>query len=217
MYWTKVITNWPRTWWNTLCRPEIDPGHGRTYSANQKSTQAVAEHILPTGISPGTWQNTLCWPEIDLAEHTLSTKNWPNTWQNTLCWPKNWQITWQNTLFRLGIDPGHGGTYSAQPAIIPEHDRTHSANRELMQHMAEHTLSTKKLTNYMAEPPRPGGFPVSRVCSAVSLVVFWSQSVFCHVPGWFPFSRVCSATSQVDSRSAECVPPCPGSISSRCS
>ena len=74
-----------------------------------------------------------------------------------------------------------------------------------------------------------GGIPVSRVCSATSLIVFrssecvpprhWSisgrYSVFRHIPGRFPVSRGCSDASGVDFRSAEYVPPCPGTISSQ--
>ena len=74
----------------------------------------------------------------------------------------------------------------------------------------------------------PGQFPFSRVCSAMSWIIFGRQSVFHqfqdrfpvgrvfrHVPGRFPFGRVCSATSRVDFRSAECVPPRSGLISGR--
>ena len=89
-------------------------------------------------------------------------------------------------------------------------------NLQSSQNMTEHTLSTKKLTNYMAEPPRPGWFS-------------GRQSVSCHVPDQFPVSRgwqnvfrhclgrfligrVCSAMSWFDFRTTECVPPCHGSI-----
>ena len=98
MYWTKVISNWPGTWRNILCRPKIDPGRGGTHSANPKSTQDMAEHPLPTGNWPGTWRNTPYWPEIDqgragthsadlkstrdAAEHTLPTGNRPGTWRH---------------------------------------------------------------------------------------------------------------------------------------
>ena len=117
-------------WRNTLCRSEIDPGHGKTHSADRKSTQDevehtlltlkltrdAAEHTLPTGNRPGTWRNTLCRPEInrDLVEHTLATGYRFGKWRNRLCRPE--------------IDPGHGGT--------------HSANRKSTQDVAEHTLPT---------------------------------------------------------------------------
>ena len=52
-------------WRNTLCRPEIDPGHGRTHSADRKTTRDTSKHTLLTRNCPGTWQNTLCRPEID--------------------------------------------------------------------------------------------------------------------------------------------------------
>ena len=91
--------NHPRTWRNTLCRPEIDPRRGGTHSAGRKSTRDVVEQTLPTGNHPRTWRNTLCRPEIDpglggthsadrkssqdkrkltweVAEHTLPTGNW---------------------------------------------------------------------------------------------------------------------------------------------
>ena len=53
------IKNQPGTRWNTLCRPEIDPGGGGTDSADRKLTGVVAEHTLPTGNRPGTRRNTL--------------------------------------------------------------------------------------------------------------------------------------------------------------
>ena len=71
----------------------------------------------------------------DVAEHTLPTGNQPRMCQNTLCQPE--------------IDPGHGGTHSADrkltidvAEIDPGHGGTHSANRKLIQDKAEHTLPT---------------------------------------------------------------------------
>ena len=75
----------------------------------------------------------------------------------------------------------------------------------------------------------PDRFPVDRLCSSASRIIFGSaecvlpqpgsisgrQSVFCHVPGRFPVGRVCSVTSWFDFRSVECVLPHPWSFSSR--
>ena len=121
--WTKEIGehtlpkgNVPGTWRNTLCQLGNAPGHGRTHSADWKSTRDVAEHTLTTGNQPGTWRNTLYRPEIDrdVAERTPTFGNWPGTQQNT--------------LWRPEIDPGCGGT--------------HSANRKSTQNVVDHTLMT---------------------------------------------------------------------------
>ena len=48
---------------NTLCRHEMDPGHGGTPSTDRKSTRDMAEQTLPTGNRPGTRRNSLCRPD----------------------------------------------------------------------------------------------------------------------------------------------------------
>ena len=61
---TLPTKNWPRPGRNSLCQPEIDPGHGGTPSSDRKLTRDVAEHTILTGNWPGTRRNTLCRPEI---------------------------------------------------------------------------------------------------------------------------------------------------------
>ena len=122
--------NHPRTWRNTLCRPEIDPRRGGTHSAGRKSTRDVVEQTLPTGNHPRTWRNTLWRPEIDpglggthsadrkssqdkrkltwdVAEHTLLTGNQPGH-GGTHSADRKLTRTWRNTLCRPQINPRRG-------------------------------------------------------------------------------------------------------------
>ena len=63
-------------WRNTLCQPKIDPGCGRTHSADRKSTWDVAEHTQLTINQPGrggthSADRKLIW---EVAEQTLPTR-----------------------------------------------------------------------------------------------------------------------------------------------
>ena len=54
IHYNPLMTNYqPRTWRNTLCRPEINPRRGGTPSADRKSTRDVAEHPLIDGTELG--------------------------------------------------------------------------------------------------------------------------------------------------------------------
>ena len=102
----------------------------------------------------------------------------------------------QQLIYKNKIDLVYGGTHSANQAvgethssklkciqymgIDPGHGRTHSVNQELTQHI---TLLTKKLTNYMAEPPRPGSFSGRQSVLPRPKTIFGRQSVFHYVPG----------------------------------
>ena len=119
--------NWPGTWRNTLCRPEINPRRCGTHSADRKLTWDAVEHSLLIGNRPGIWRNTLFWPEInlghgvtpsagrkstwDVVEHSLTTGNRPGMWWNTLCQPE--------------IDRGHGGTQRVRGLIRLPYPKQH--------------------------------------------------------------------------------------------
>ena len=66
------------------------PGRSETHSANRKLTRDAAEQWTHYAKRKSS---------RDAAEDTLPTGNRPGNWRNTFCRPK--------------IDPGHGGTYSA--------------------------------------------------------------------------------------------------------
>ena len=92
---TLLTRNRPGTWRNTLCRSEIDPGRGGTPSADRKSTQDVAEQILPTRNRPGTWRSTLYRLEIAPGRGGTSSAD---------------RKLSRDILYRPKIDSGRGGT-----------------------------------------------------------------------------------------------------------
>ena len=72
--------NWPGTWRNTLCRPEINPRRCGTHSADRKLTWDAVEHSLLIGNRPGIWRNTLCWSEIDPEHGRTHSADRKSTW-----------------------------------------------------------------------------------------------------------------------------------------
>ena len=122
----------------------------------------------------GDWCSSLQEYTVTIFENDLNTSNIAvdsnSNFQN-ICMI----FIVQQLIYKNKIDLVYGGTHSANwilnqgvgethssklkciqyMGIGPGHGRTHSVNQELTQHMAKHTLLTKKFTNYMAEHTFP--------------------------------------------------------------